>query len=1324
RTGIDVGTFVKIPVDLHEGSFQISLEVTRATHEFTVYIEGEQVFTGLGFAGNIEETAFLGVNNGIIDIDNFRIIDGGQEAIPYVTLDPSTVTVPAGDSVSVTVNFSTSELVYADYASSIKIKPEEGEAITIPVLLAVTGEPMIAIDNTPMYLPTGKDSTALVKLRNTGGEPVNYTTNIAFEGADTGWLSATIPAGTVMKNHAVYLPLKYDATALDPGEYHATLTIASNAPTLTVPIVFHVTAPGHIVVDPVSFTIPPGDYDQWFTVNVRNTGESRLIFAMSSETRLRTPYPYELTPLNAAPVQPGPDGIEAVPNRGQSSPWGNAYDYYFEYFMPNGNVDGADYWGADRENWEGIRPAEYIYYIRGLSDGTGQPSTLFSPIVPAASDNLSTASMHMNLMYSAGTTWQIVAQTTTQVVTRVQINRDQTMQILVRDDDGNASFQRLNIPFPKEYFDFKIESDRLTSNFSIFFNGTRIFTGRGFADHIEQLGFLSLMEEAGSAVFFDAFSLYDCPAVVQITDQFWDEDFLTDTVTRALAPGEGRDMQLVFSDWNLAPGTYQDSLQIASDDPAQPIVYVPYTVTVTKPIVPQPDYQVVRHLEVQSDTLMATVMAGEPVTVELSIHNPSAVAQSLYYVKPTVNYNSYKAYSHGSRNFEWIDISATGTKLDLGDDDSKAIQLPFAVFVDPNLYSEFITISSNGYLRVGNINADNPINRPINSYYEVVENVIAPYWDDLKPDELSGIYYQADHEQLIVQYTNIPVYGSTFRNTFQVILRRNSSMKFQYLKMYDQQSASVGMAASAYTYALGLAANEAYVKDSLAVVIIPFFEGIDDAEHGTLYEAYPWIRYPAGESITIAPHSTALLPVRLDASVPGVAKGNIILTSKPTDYYDDPYYQADHKDAFVIPVALTVTDNPPPVISPVEPITIVQGTLHQITFTATDENDSLISFSLDYAPSFATLLQTTSTSATYTFAPGADDIGEYDVLVVAKDARGRTNQIVLHVTVIYAGNTVANFSLVNTVTGEVISDFESIISLDRLRPDFADLNIRANTLPATVGSVKFKVNGSQRNIDGSSPYLLKKGVLATLSGENILLAEPFTKAHGHGQRGTAKTATIIIQSQPAIVSFSLVNVFSNQTLETFTTHLLLDRSHPDFGSFVIRANTSSPVGSVKFRINGSQRNIDNSIPYQLNAQALPALPFGDTRLFAQPFSEASGHGERGQSLEAVITLVDGVSAQARSATDGVPAGNTSENFAIEVYPVPVQDVLNFNIRGEGPAAYRLAIINTMGQVVLMRQITMPHFEVSTAALGLSSGVYYIHVQHQNGARFVKKIVKQ
>jgi hypothetical protein len=167
------------------------------------------------------------------------------------------------------------------------------------------------------------------------------------------------------------------------------------------------------------------------------------------------------------------------------------------------------------------------------------------------------------------------------------------------------------------------------------------------------------------------------------------------------------------------------------------------------------------------------------------------------------------------------------------------------------------------------------------------------------------------------------------------------------------------------------------------------------------------------------------------------------------------------------------------------------------------------------------------------------------------------------------------------------------------------------------------------------------------------------------------------------------------------------------------------VGSVKFRINGSQRNIDSSVPYQLNVTVLPTLPFGDTRLFAQPFSEASGHGERGQSLEAVITLVDGISAQAKSQTDGIHAGNTSENSAIDVYPVPVHDVLTFNIRGEGPSAYHLTIVNTMGQVVFTRPIaTLQDFKLSTAALGWGSGVYYVHFQDHSGARFVKKIVKQ
>jgi 6-pyruvoyl-tetrahydropterin synthase len=1540
-----------IPTVLPEGYFEMSFEVIRATKVFSLYIEGEKIYTALGFTGNIEQTAFLGDSDGTFDIDNFRIIDGSQEGIPYVTINPSNAAIPAGDSISVAVTFATEHLAFNDYTSSIKVRPEGWKAITVPVSLSVTGDPQLTVNNNvPVFLPVGKDTSTQIMLRNTGGALIQYTVSIVYAGTDTTWLSAEKLSGAVAPNQLSYLTLHFDAASLAPAQYTASLVINSNAPALTIPIVLNVTAPGHIVVNPVIFDIDgEQDFDH-LTLDIHNTGESRLHFTLESYTKFHQFYSPGLTPLNADPVQPGPDAIAAVPNTATRSPWGTAYEYRLEDYMPNGNINGADHWGAD-EHWEGIRPIEYVYYIRGKSDGSRQSSTVFSPLIPQGSENISTARMRINLVYSSGTTWQIVAQTSAHVVTRLQINPDQTLQVLVRDEQGHASFQHIRETFPEGYFDVKIEVDRLTSVFSIFFNGGRVFTGQGFADHVEQLGILSMMEEAGSTIFFDEFGLYDCVSALQVTDEYEYEQFRTNKVSGFVDPDQTSYQELLFTSLNLLPGTYRDSLKITTDDPTQPVLHIPYTVTITRPYVPPGDYKSTPGLQIPYDSLTATAVAGDTVTVNIPIHNPSDIPLSVYFPAGTEYPYLAKGFAHGSRNFEWIDISATGTKLDLGDDDSETIQLAFPVNLGSPHDSDHITISSNGYLRVGDVDASSPLNMQLNSYYYSVENIIALYWDDLSPDEYSAIYYQADTEKLIVQYTNLPFYGTNIRNTFQAIITKDGSIKYQYLEMHDQQGASIGLAGSPYMYPIGIATNEPYVTDSLAVVILKFASPVQDTATGDYrFVLTPWIRYPDGESLTVAPHSTANLPVLLSSFTPGIHLGNIVLGSFfQGSIWDDPsYYPLYDGNAFVMPITFTVTGNPAPVIHPVEALILAETTSQQITFSATDANDSLITVFLENAPAFITLHHTSPASSTYTFAPATTDIGEYDFSVVAKDLGGNTSTLAVHlsvipyrvtgfsivnsstgevvsdfidqatinqadpdfsvytiranttpeavgslkfkidgsqsnidnsnpyllknravvelptgehkilaepfteknghgkrgrgleaaVTIINATHVVVDFSLVNIVTGEVLLNFDKALTLDRSRTDFADLNIRANTLPATVGSVKFRVNGPQRNIDNTNPYMLKPGtlvsfaggenvlraepfteknghgqrgqskdatitvleagarivdfslvntvtgevllnfnntltlnryrpdladltimantlpatvgcvkfkvngtqrnidntnpytlkkqLLSALAGENILLAEPFTEANGHGQRGEGKEVIVILQDLPMTVDFSLVNVVTGQVLENFDAHLTLDRSHPDFASLNIRANTlPATVGSVKFKINGLQRNLDNSTPYLLSSQVLQTLPVGDTRLYAEPLTEANGHGLHGQPLEAIITLVNGSSASAKAA-DRSQHEVYIEKTTVDVYPLPVKDVLKFNVRGQDAPAYQLTLINTLGQTVFKGQVAagaLENFEFSTNEIGLGSGVYYLHLLDGKGARVVKKIVK-
>ncbi|MBL3658380.1 Ig-like domain-containing protein [Fulvivirga sediminis] len=177
----------------------------------------------------------------------------------------------------------------------------------------------------------------------------------------------------------------------------------------------------------------------------------------------------------------------------------------------------------------------------------------------------------------------------------------------------------------------------------------------------------------------------------------------------------------------------------------------------------------------------------------------------------------------GGPLYTWDDISSTGTEIIEGSDDgSTEIELPFTF----EFYGEEknrVIISSNGYLTFGTDGTDYT-NDQIPSEDDP-NDFIAPFWDDLRPSsERGNIYYQVKSGRLIVQYQEVGNYASSGTATFQVVLYSNGSINFFYSSMStlnDNQSATVGIENADATDGLQVVFNNAFVKDSLAVSIMP-----------------------------------------------------------------------------------------------------------------------------------------------------------------------------------------------------------------------------------------------------------------------------------------------------------------------------------------------------------------------------------------------------------------------------------------------------------------------------------------------------------------------
>jgi hypothetical protein len=179
--------------------------------------------------------------------------------------------------------------------------------------------------------------------------------------------------------------------------------------------------------------------------------------------------------------------------------------------------------------------------------------------------------------------------------------------------------------------------------------------------------------------------------------------------------------------------------------------------------------------------------------------------------------------------YDWIEISGIGTKIDLGGDNGIYVTLPFNFPFYNETYNQ-VQVASNGFFTFGdNLGSIGGYSNQDIPQATAPNNLIAPLWDDLEPQNGDGVYLLSTPDYVIIQYNEVPAFLSTTTATFQAIIYANGSMKFQY-KDVDNYSgvdrSTVGLENEDGTDALQIVFNSTYVKDELAVFIkSPFVTG-------------------------------------------------------------------------------------------------------------------------------------------------------------------------------------------------------------------------------------------------------------------------------------------------------------------------------------------------------------------------------------------------------------------------------------------------------------------------------------------------------------------
>jgi hypothetical protein len=134
----------------------------------------------------------------------------------------------------------------------------------------------------------------------------------------------------------------------------------------------------------------------------------------------------------------------------------------------------------------------------------------------------------------------------------------------------------------------------------------------------------------------------------------------------------------------------------------------------------------------------------------------------------------------GGPVFGWIDISAVGTQLSLGDDDNQGpLPIGFSFPYYGTTYDS-VRVCSNGWLSFVSA-AHSYQNMPIPDDRDP-NALVAAFWTDLDPSAAGSVVYHtlpADG-QFVVSWLGVPRYSGTGIDSFQVVLQDDGAIVCQY----------------------------------------------------------------------------------------------------------------------------------------------------------------------------------------------------------------------------------------------------------------------------------------------------------------------------------------------------------------------------------------------------------------------------------------------------------------------------------------------------------------------------------------------------------------
>ncbi len=181
--------------------------------------------------------------------------------------------------------------------------------------------------------------------------------------------------------------------------------------------------------------------------------------------------------------------------------------------------------------------------------------------------------------------------------------------------------------------------------------------------------------------------------------------------------------------------------------------------------------------------------------------------------------------------YSWTDISGTGTATGISDDGEEVIPLPFTFWFYGQGYSQ-VTVGDGALLFGNNDSINNRNQCPPGNNSDGDDALVLPMWDDLNREGSThgDVYWEvlghAPDRQLVIQYEDIPHYGSSTFYTFQAMLEETTNaILFQYASVEGSDSsytnggsASVGIQGDQATGLAYSCSTGSILHDELAVL--------------------------------------------------------------------------------------------------------------------------------------------------------------------------------------------------------------------------------------------------------------------------------------------------------------------------------------------------------------------------------------------------------------------------------------------------------------------------------------------------------------------------